>query len=214
MRTMINCLSRLHPLALAGAVLLLLAVPDRAHAAFVLTLTQTGGNVVANGSGTLNLNALTLLGVNSEVAQIDPARAILFAGPTSGTNTSVYNGGGLAGPSAFGTRTGAIASAGTGSFVGIYGTALDLYVPQGYVSGTALTDNATFNNATFASLGFTPGTYTYTWGTGANADSLTVTGVVPEPSTWAAIAVGAGSLGLVLRRRAHTARLQSGAVVR
>ena len=33
----------------------------------------------------------------------------------------------------------------------------------------------TFNNATFASLGFTPGTYIYTWGKGGTADSLTIT---------------------------------------
>ena len=110
----------------------------------------------------------------------------------------------MTGPAAFGTTSGANASAGTGNFVGIYGTALQLYVPQGYVSGTALTDSATFNNATFARLGFSPGTYTYTWGTGANADSLTVTNVIPEPSTWALLGVGAGLLGLILRRRRRT----------
>ena len=202
MKTKTHSILRLRPLVLAGTALLLLAAtPGRAHAAFTLTLTQTGGNVAANGTGTLNLTALTLLGANSEIAQIDPARAILFAGPTSNTTVSVYDGGGLAGPSSFGIATGANASAGTGSFVGIYGTALDLYVPQGYVSGTALTDSATFSNATFASLGFTPGMYTYTWGTGANADSLTVTSVVPEPSTWVLLGLGAGLLGLTMRRR-------------
>jgi len=47
---------------------------------------------------------------------------------------------------------------GNGDFVGISGgsTLMFLVVPQGYVSGAALSDNMTFNNATFASLGLTP----------------------------------------------------------
>ena len=39
-------------------------------------------------------------------------------------------------------------------------------VPQGYISGIAVFNSMTFNNATFASLGLTPGTYIWSWGTG------------------------------------------------
>ena len=39
-----------------------------------------------------------------------------------------------------------------------------LWVPQGYVSGGALSDSMTYNNATFASLGLTLGTYVWSWG--------------------------------------------------
>ena len=48
------------------------------------------------------------------------------------------------------------------TYVGIEGQGFGiglLFVPQGYVSGAALSDSMTFNNATFASLGVTPGTY-------------------------------------------------------
>jgi hypothetical protein len=59
-----------------------------------------------------------------------------------------------------------LATTGTGDIVGIGG--VQLLVPSGYVSGTALSSSATWNSATFASLGVTPGTYFWTWGTGLN----------------------------------------------
>ena len=58
------------------------------------------------------------------------------------------------------------ANTGSGDFVGIFVLNGNLAVPQGYVSGTALSDSMTFNNATFASLGVTPGPYVWSWGTG------------------------------------------------
>ena len=202
MKTIASGLRRLRLLALAGTALLALAVaPRRADAAFVFTLTQSGGNVVVNGSGTLNTTALTLASTANTFAQLTCYHAILFAGPTGFVSCSVYSGGGMAGPTSFGTGSGN-ASAGTGSLVGIDGFDGTLYVPQGYTSGAPLADNTTFPG-TFASIGFKPGTYTYTWGTGATADSLTLTSVVPEPSAWALLGLGTGLLGVVtLRRRA------------
>ena len=78
---------------------------------------------------------------------------------------------------------------------------------MGYVSGGALSSNATWDNQTFSSLGVTPGEYEWTWGSGAHADSFTldiVTAAVPEPSSVGLVALPLG-LGMLLaaqRRRA------------
>jgi hypothetical protein len=70
----------------------------------------------------------------------------------------------------------------------------------------ALSDSATWLNATISSLFLTPATYTYTWGAGATADSLTVqvgaaTSNVPEPATIALLAAALLALAAVRRRR-------------
>lgn len=58
-----------------------------------------------------------------------------------------------------------------------------LGAPIGYVSGTNLSGTATWDNATFASLGVTPGTYVWTWGTAAEQSfTLDVVNSVPEPA--------------------------------
>jgi hypothetical protein len=80
-----------------------------------------------------------------------------------------------------------------------------LLVPQGYASGAALSDSMTFNNATFASLGVTPGTYVWTWGDGANQNftlqigSVGVPGVPDGGSTVSLL--GCALLGLAALRR-------------
>ena len=128
-----------------------------------------------------------------------PTFAVLFDGAVTSVNDDQYFQGGLAGPSSIGTGIQVSPNSGSGSLVGIEGSNLRLDLPTGYVSGTVLTGTSTYTGKTFATLGFTPGTYTYTWGTGPTSDSLTITSV-PEPSTWALLGVGAGVLGVILRR--------------
>ena len=85
------------------------------------------------------------------------------------------------GPTNFGSGLATSASSGSGDLVGInlfdvldgIGNGL-LFLPQGYVSGAALSDSMTFNNATFASLGVMPGTYVWTWGTGLQNQNFTL----------------------------------------
>jgi hypothetical protein len=49
-----------------------------------------------------------------------------------------------------------------------------LITPEPYSSGDFISGSMTFTGQTFTNLGVTPGTYTYTWGTGLNTDSMTL----------------------------------------
>jgi len=149
--------------------------------AYTVTLEQVGSNVVATGSGAFNLRGLTLSNVIAinQRGFVRAFDATMLTGP-SFTNGTVNFYSGLTGPTSFGSGSMFLADTGTGDFVGI---ALGefLCVPLGYLFGAPLSDSMTFNNATFASLGVTPGTYVWSRGTGANQNfTLEIPAAVPE----------------------------------
>jgi len=90
---------------------------------------------------------------------------------------------------------------GIGDRVGIIRT-LGVVVPSGYVSGTALSSSATWNSATVASLGVTPGTYVWSWGAGANQNfTLIIRGAgVPDGGSTVSL-LGFALVGLTALRR-------------
>jgi hypothetical protein len=155
-----------------------------AQAGYTVTLQQVGPDVVATGSGAINLRGLTFSSSSTvaNLPKIDPGPWLspyaegcsISTGPTSSTVDSYQ--GGPSGPMSFGTSfAGTSASSGSGDMVGIaevssrlFFTGVSISVPSGYVSGTALSDSATYSGKTLATLGVTPGTYVWTWGTGAN----------------------------------------------
>jgi len=179
-----------------------IALPSRALAAFVFTLSEVGSDVLVSGSGTLDLTALTIGSSSTRQAVMLPAFGYLASGSTS----LALDFSGVSGPVNFGSGLSNAATITSGDIVAIYGIDEDrIFVPVGYAFGTPLSNNSTYANSTFSSLGLVPGQYVYTWGTGSSADSLTVI-IVPEPSTWALLTfVGGAFLGckrLLGRRRA------------
>jgi hypothetical protein len=112
----------------------------------------------------------------------------------------------LNGPSSFGPGGLVFASGGTGDRFGVdvFGGPISLIVPLGYVSGNSLSATNVFSSATFASLGVTPGTYVWTWGSRNASDSLTLQigpAAVPEPVSLSLLAVGAAGLAVLRWRR-------------
>lgn len=184
----------------ALAALAIGAANNSAQAEFVVNMYQDGSNIVAMGSGTIDLTDLTSLPSGAALsAFIVPTSAIIFTGGTAASDH--YSG--FTGPSSFGIGGVSNAASGTGDFVGLQGatTQAFLLVPVGYVSGNSLSDTSTYENATFSSLGVTPGTYTWTWGSGADADSFVLNIGVPGPASAATFAPALLGLVAIRRRR-------------
>lgn len=196
---------------LHAGVVAALAFSGGVHAAYTITLTQVGPDVVATGNGSINLTALTQTSVNvAQTTYIQPTTGVVLVGPP-GTNVDAYDG--MTGPANFGAGGLTNPTTTSGNKTG-WGLGFRLVVPTGYVSGAPLTGGATWNGTTIATLGATPGTYVWTWGVGPTADSLTLqigpppvvpaTASVPTLSEWAMVLLAtmlAGVAVLQIRRR-------------
>lgn len=172
-----------------------------------MTIEQVGSNVTASGSGSLDVAGLTFDGTVVAFPLILPDSGILLVGNPE-TTYAAYAYGPIAGPSNFGSGSLAWANSATGDLIGVSSSISVLGVPLGYLSGSPLSGTATFDNTTLADLGLTDGTYTWTWGSGDHADSLTleigasaITAGVPEPSTWAMMILGFCGIGFLAYRR-------------
>jgi hypothetical protein len=175
--------------------------------AAIIDITQVGANVVMTGSGVIDLDGLTLLGSGPlpGFGIIWPDAAEILVGTGS---VDLYTG--ASGPTSMGSGAESQATTGSGGQFGVgdsTGTFI-IFTPAGYVSDTPLLSTSTFDNTTLAKLGLTPGTYRYTWAPSVTAadGSLTVnvSGVVPEPSTWAMMALGFAGIGLLAYRKRGT----------
>jgi hypothetical protein len=147
--------------------------------AFVVTITQSGPDVVWAGSGSFNLTDLELDLPITITSGFGVNQAIWVAGATTtppGATGQQYGGASLTYPTTFalGTQTGG-PSATTGSMFGILPGGVSgrtIVVPDGYVSGNIISGSTTYASQTIAGMGLSGGTYIWSWGAGANASSL------------------------------------------
>ncbi len=168
--------------ALSASLLSMALIPQKAAAIMSITFIETGGNVELTLNGSLNVtglspNPVTWSGggggvvpnqglVIIDLGAVDPD-IDLYTGALTNPNNLVFGTGGIA----FQTTA-------SGSLFGLdplnfLGTGSSVFFPAGY-NGGIFNSTATYNSATFASLGLTPGTYTSGFNSGPNADSITI----------------------------------------
>jgi hypothetical protein len=185
-----------------AALLGFVALSSSAKAELVIDITQQGSNVVATGTGTVDTSDLTHVATGAGTAAVFGSSGTLVI--NSG-NFVAYT---VSGPTSFGSVGGADASSSSGSVFGLFGSFQQMILPTGYISGSFISGTDQFNNTTIAGLDLTPGTYTYTFGTGQDADSVVVNignvSAVPEPSTWAMLILGFMGIGFMAYRRKNS----------
>jgi hypothetical protein len=166
--------------------------------AYTVTLEEVGSNVVATGSGAINLTGLTFIDSGYNDSQIAAYFGIIVAG--SAGQLTAYSG--LTGPRSFGDGQSITTIFGSGDIVGVFGIDGAIVVPLHYHSGNPLSGSATWNNATFATLGVTPGTYVWRWGAGANQNFTLQIGPAGVPDGGSTVSLlGCALLGLAAMRR-------------
>lgn len=181
-----------------------------AHAVLTFRLIESGGNVTLTATGRVNTAALvpSFPGVcGSGTGVVNPSSGQFCTGAGSAVRHA-----GLTGPASFGPG-GVLQGTGTSTGDDVYmvGALGELYLPVGYVSGTVLSGTSQFPGTSLAAMGVAPGTYTWTFGSGATADSVVfvvggpaVSTTVPTLSEAALVALAAllalGTLPALRRR--------------
>ena len=170
-----------------GATALSMLTANVANAAVTVNIHGSGANVFVKTTGSLDLTGLTVL-PNAYYLQTGLSASSGYVGTGAGSHQldtdpytllNAYSG--LTGPASFGTGSFTYADTGAGDAFGLNASSFGapyVFVPLGYVSGTALSSSATFLGQSIASLGLTTGSYVYSSGT----DSVTINiSAVPEP---------------------------------
>lgn len=198
----------------------LLAVASGAgHAGVTIDIVDVGADVVVTASGSLNLAALTVgLGnfiSNGGTGMIDFGSGLRTSqGLVLGTSDIPYTL--LTGPTFTGppypffgaeraSQEQVFFSSASGDLLSLgfqpFGERVGIGVAMDYVSGAPLSADGRWTGIELSRLGVGGGvTFAWEWGTGADADFLTIN-VIPEPETYALMIAGLGLIGACVRYR-------------
>jgi K319L-like, PKD domain len=168
------------PLLLAFALLLLAAIP--AQATIVINANEVGGDVVFVLNGSVNLDSLVYDSTTTATGGLAPAISssgrLIQMLPFGGLTYDTYTVSEISGPLSFGSGGLKWFTSLSGDPFLFHGTAF--IFNTGY-AGTALHTTMTMDNATFSTLGMSPGTYVWTWSSGGASDNL-ILNIGPVPN--------------------------------
>lgn len=169
-----------------------------ANADIIAIFAEVGNNVVVTASGSLDLTGANQLS--------DWTNTNGFTGTWGDTDIAIVSraSSGTMDRYAFSSLPATVVQAGTGPLTRASTTTGTnwginfnwLFLPDGYDSGTQVDTTWTFNNASFASLGYNVGQYDYE----LPNDVVSLVVAVPEPAFGLMLGV-VGAIGLTFRRR-------------
>ena len=178
LRTLAQYCKRLVPLLAAPAALLL--TQGQAKAVLTYNIFESGGNVVVQTSGSLNLTGSQTNGANFCGANgfIGATSAIICTGTDPGSSIPALQ---ILGPQVFNGSGFHSANSVSGIFTNLYGGGSgQLLLDPTYVSNTPIVSSATFNGKTLANLGFTTTGLIGTWFLTGTSETIAV--VIGAPS--------------------------------
>ncbi|WOI52921.1 hypothetical protein [Parvularcula sp. LCG005] len=200
---------------LIAGLAMLTGLISNAHAALNIVMVENASGVTISYSGSIDLTDANMIGLASfagNFSGLNPSSASLaLTVVTSGTSIDsvAYT---ITGPASFGSGTNTfqfnqLAVTGTEGF-SLAGAAGVFFLAEGYASGSMMTGVTTFMGATFASLGLTPGTYT--WLLPSDQINMTI-GSVPLPGAALLFAQVFAAGWLVQRRKKRIGAIHHGA---
>ena len=171
---------RLSPLLAAPAVLLL--SQGQAKAVLTYNIFESGGNVVVQASGSLNLTGSQPDSTNYIFCGVNGAIISDAAVICTGTDGPHLDSLKISGPTNFnGTAAIFPASSVSGIFTILYDLVQLFVIDPTYVSSTPIVSSATFNSTTLAGLGFTATGLIGTWSLTGTSETIQVILGAPAP---------------------------------
>jgi len=160
---------------------MLLLVPT-AWSAVTIEISESGGDLVIDGSGTLDLSGCTFFASSPTQGGAVSPTDFVVVGPPS-TAIDVYDCPNFGGPASFGIGGASTADSGTGDSFGLRFGSARVAGPAGYVSGDPLAGSSTYVGESFASLGLTPDTsYIWKWSISPTNDKVVLNVGNPPPA--------------------------------
>ena len=202
-------------LLIAFLPLFLVFSVEPSGAVVLITASEESGNVVFAANGVLDLDGLAFhSNIEQAGAFICPDGCglagdvgLVEVGSSTTQAVDTYTGLVSATPASFGSGSSQHATSGSGDYVGFTANVDTTYlvVPTDYVSGDSIASLATYAGATFASLGMTPGVYTYLLPNDRVTLVVGNASVVPLPATLPLLATSLGGLAAMGWRRKRKA---------